>query len=156
MIETRTSETTGQPMAELTPSSIVPASVIPSNIVEIDMYRLWRDTRPWLTALGCPDHRPLIEGDHFAWIDSERTLSIAHSSPGLSRLVWATAGDGFRECRYASFELPNGQIASLDLQRGTDLWVTISNSGEEESKKLAGWIDACRFGELEWLVQGAA
>lgn len=156
MVENQTTYATGQPTADITPSAVAPVGGIPSNIVELDMYRLWHQNRKWLTALGCPDQPPLVENDHFAWIDSERTLSIARSAPGLRRLQWAVAGSGELECRYASFELPNGQIASLDLQRGTDLWVTISNSEEEEVDQLGRWINACRFGELQWLIQGAA
>lgn len=130
--------------------------VIPSNIIEFELCRQWRDNRNWLTALGCPDRAPIIEGGHLTFLDLDRTLSIAHSAPGLSRLVWATAGGGIDEARYASFELPDGEIVSLDLQPGHDLWVSFSHTSYEEAVRLAAWLDACRTFDLQYLIQGAA
>lgn len=156
MKDTNAARKIGEPGAEPAPKApVVP--VIPSNVVEFELCRLWRDNRKWLTALGCPNRKPIFEGDHLAFMDSDRKLVIAHAVPGLSRLVWATAGDGINESsRYASFELPNRQIVSLDLHRGADLWVSFSDSSYAEALRLAAWLDACRTFDLQWLIQGAA
>lgn len=155
MADTNITRATGESCAEPT-SKEAAVSVIPNNVIDLKLCRLWRDNRKWLTALGCPNHRPLIEGDHLAFFDNDRTLSIADSAPGISRLVWATARDGFREDIYASFELQDGQIVTLDLQRGSDLWVSFSDSSYEEALRLAAWVDACRTFDLHWSIQGAA
>lgn len=110
------------------------APVIPSNVVDFELRRRLRDNRKWLTALGCPNRKPIFEGGHLTFLDRDRTLSISPAAAGLRCLVWATAGDGSNQSsRYASFELPNEQIVSLDLQRGTDLWVSFSDSSYQEA-----------------------
>lgn len=155
MTEPRAVRSTIEPTnADALHAPVVP--VIPSNIIEFELGRRWRDNRKWLTTLGCPGRRPIFEGDHLAFFDNARTISIARSAPGISRLVWATAGDLFSGSIYAAYELPNGQIVSLDLQRGHDLWVSFSDSSYEEALRLAAWLDACRTFDLQYLIQGAA
>lgn len=136
----------------------LPAEATPGNLIEFDLCRLWRDTRPWLTALGCPAKRPIIDGSAFVWLDDDARHPIVHSAPGFYRLVWATAGNCQLEAHYAAYRLPTGQIASLDRQtsdRGASLVVTISNSDWEELQVLAGWINACRSADLPCVIQAA-
>lgn len=153
MIDTNTARTIGESAAGPTRKASA-VTVIPSEPVKLELYRLWKQNRKWLIAIGCPDRRPLFENDHFTWLDTGRAIAIAHKVQGLSRLQWGIAGKGGFERRYAAFLLPNGQIASFDLMPGADLWVTISFFAEDEIEVLAAWINGCRSGSYQWIIQG--
>jgi hypothetical protein len=158
MVCTKASRPTGETSPELASPTGTPFRTNQGSIIELEPYRIWRDARAWLTTLGCPAKRPIIEGSAFVWLDDDARHPIVHSAPGFYRLVWATAGNCQLEAHYAAYRLPTGQIASLDRQtsdRGASLVVTISNSDWEELQVLAGWINACRSADLPCVIQAA-